>query len=251
MRFGGAVPVNQRRAPYTGSALAARRGPGFGDRGRGRDGDHHRRPYYRGWGLGYNYGYLGWPGYPFLLSSCILGCDAADYGSYDNPYGYGSGYGAPPSDGAYGDAMMQYPGYPAAPSSYNYGEEYSQAPADDPQASRPAYTGQVVSSPLPPQPPLTVIFKDGQRLQIHNYLLTPTTLTVLDDNYRQIPLDQIDLAATRQTNLTNGLDFRVPHAPPAASPGQVHPGAGTGGTTTPRNQLSVLPPHVAGAAPAE
>jgi len=109
--------------------------------------------------------------------------------------------------------MMQYPGYPAAPGEYSgQAEGSSEPPADDPPAPRAAYTGQVVTSPPPPQPLLTVIFKDGQRLQIHNYLLTSSTLTVLDEKYRQIPLDQIDVPATRQSNLADGLDFRVPHA---------------------------------------
>jgi hypothetical protein len=249
MRFGGAVPVNQRRVPYTGARGAGRaNGPGFGDRGRDRGGDRdrHRRPYYRGWGLGYSYGYPGlWPGYPFLLDSqCILGCDSGDYGSYYNPYGYAGGYGAPDPAaygyGQYGDAMTQYPGYPAAPEPNGYGtaEGYPQPQANDAVGNRQAYSGQTISSPPPPQPALKVILKDGQQLQVHNYLLTSTTLTVLDDSYRQIPLDQIDVNATRQTNLANGLDFRVPHAPHEATPGQVRPGAGSGDAKPPHNQLS-------------
>lgn len=240
-RLGGPVPVNQGRLPYAG----ANRGPAatYGNRGRSGGGDHRRRPYYRGWGLGYSYGYPGfWPGYPFLSSWCILGCDAGEYGSYDNSSGYAAGYGAPGAaygqpDGQYGDAMTQYPGYPAAPG-YNYGagEQYPQPTGE--AGNRAAYSGQAVSSPPAPQQPLQVILKDGQKLQVHNYMLTSTTLTVLDDTYRQIPVDQIDLNATRQTNLANGIDFRVPHAPREATPAQVHPGAKDGETPTPRNQLS-------------
>jgi hypothetical protein len=134
---------------------------------------------------------------------------------------------------------MQYPGYPAAPEQGGYGtaESYPQQQAGDAAGARSAYPGQMVSTPPPQQPPLKVILKDGQKLEVHNYLLTATTLTVLDDNYRQIPLDQIDVNATRQTNLANGLDFRVPHVPQAA-PGQVRPGAGDGDTKPPKNQLS-------------
>ena len=225
MRFGGPTPVNQQRLPYTGDAHhGGGRGPGFGDRGRNRDhdrdGDRHRRPYFRGYGLGYSFGYLGWPGYPFLWdSSCFLGCDAGDYNNYDSSYGYGSpnGYGTPYSNdpgygaqyGPSGDATMQYPGYPAAPPQ-PYAADDAQPEDNDPPATRQAYTGQVVSTPLPPQQALTIIFKDGRRLQIHNYLLTATTLTVLDEKYREIPVEQIDVTATRRSNLADGLDFRVP-----------------------------------------
>jgi hypothetical protein len=68
-------------------------------------------------------------------------------------------------------------------------------------------------NPPAPEQAVTVIFKDGRPSeQIHNYLLTSTTLTVLDPKYRVIPLDQINLAATEATNQADGIDFRVPGA---------------------------------------
>ncbi|KAA6456259.1 hypothetical protein DYQ86_26040 [Acidobacteria bacterium AB60] len=249
MRFGGSTPVHQGpRAPYTGGDHRSGHGNGWGnhDHGHDGDGDHHRHPYYRGWGLNYSYVYPGWwPGYPFLLSACILGCDASDF----NSYGYGSGYGPGFADAAtYGQyepqpaaSAMSYPGYPAAPSTYESqsSQAYTQPQPDDPPESRPAYAGQNISSP--PQPALQVILKDGQQLQVHNYLLTSTALTVLDNSYRQIPIDQIDINATRQTNLANGLDFRVPRAAPAN--GKVRPGAATPENTPSHNQISALSPQ--------
>jgi len=230
-RFGGPLRINPNRPPYNGDQHAGNRRSGWdqGNRDRDHDGDwdhdgdrdRHRRPYWRGYGLGFSYGYPGWPGYPFLwnLSACILGCDASDYNGYGYPYGYGAGYGTPGAapygqyGGQYGDATMQYPGYPAAPNN-GAGEEYSQVPADASPAARAPYTGQVQVSSLPtPQQAVKLIFKDGRSPeQIRNYMLTSTTLTVLDQKYREIPLDQIDLAATRQSNLADGIDFRVPHA---------------------------------------
>ena len=60
-------------------------------------------------------------------------------------------------------------------------------------------------------PSVTVIFKDGRPEEhIHDYLLTADTLTVFEPHYRQIPLDQVNLAATQATNLEAGVEFRVP-----------------------------------------
>ena len=213
MRFGG---VPQRRAPYTGAEHSGTGRSGWnqgdrdgdGDHDRDGDRDHRRRPYYRGYGLGLSYGYLGWPGYPFLWSGYpLFGNDAATFNDYDRPYGT---HGNPPD---YGDAMQQYPGYPAAPApdTYGYGGEGSRSGDSEAEGARASYTGPVEVDPPAPQQAVTVIFKDGRPPeQIHNYLLTATTLTVLDQRYRQIPVDQIDVNATRQSNLADGIDFRVP-----------------------------------------
>jgi hypothetical protein len=46
---------------------------------------------------------------------------------------------------------------------------------------------------------------------MRNYMLNSRLLTDLDrDHYQQIPLDQIDVAATVQANRAHGLDFEVP-----------------------------------------
>ena len=48
---------------------------------------------------------------------------------------------------------------------------------------------------------------------IRNYLMNAKALTDLDQqHYEQIPLDQIDIAATEQVNRARGLDFQVPNA---------------------------------------
>ena len=64
-----------------------------------------------------------------------------------------------------------------------------------------------------PDTAVTLIFKDGRPPeQIHNYMLTRTTLYVQDQHSRRIPIDQIDLAATSKANLDAGVDFRLPDA---------------------------------------
>ena len=58
---------------------------------------------------------------------------------------------------------------------------------------------------------MTLIFKDGRpTLQIHNYMLTRTTLYVQDQHLREIPVDQLDLVAMAKVNQDAGVDFQLP-----------------------------------------
>jgi hypothetical protein len=58
---------------------------------------------------------------------------------------------------------------------------------------------------------VTLVFKDGRPAeQIHNYMLTRTTLYVQDERRREIPVDELDLAATVKANKAAGVDFQVP-----------------------------------------
>jgi hypothetical protein len=44
-------------------------------------------------------------------------------------------------------------------------------------------------------------------------MMTAKVLTDLDSrHYQQIPLDEIDLAATRRVNTTAGVEFQIPSA---------------------------------------
>jgi hypothetical protein len=207
----------QVRPAYQGYARAGGRGAGWnqGDR------DHHRRPYYRGVGLGFGYGYAGWPGYPFLWNDPgFYGYDDSSYDNYGAPYADANGPAAPYAD--YGEPMPPYPGDagpgypgPAAPYNYGTGAAYPPPQGGELHGGRESYTGPGDSNyPATSQQAVTVIFKDGRpREQIHNYLLTTSTLTVLDQKYRVIPVDQINLEATEETNRAEGVDFRVPSVP--------------------------------------
>lgn len=95
--------------------------------------------------------------------------------------------------------MPQEPSYP--------GETLEQTPTRQP------YAGYVPSAPEVEEP-LTLIFKNGRAPErIQNYIMNSSTLTNLDrQHYEQIPLDEIDMAATEQTNRTRGVDFQVPTA---------------------------------------
>jgi hypothetical protein len=64
------------------------------------------------------------------------------------------------------------------------------------------------------QDAVTLVFADGRPdEQIHNYMLTRTTLFVLDQRRQDIPIDQLDLAATAKVNRDAGVDFHLPVAP--------------------------------------
>jgi len=66
--------------------------------------------------------------------------------------------------------------------------------------------------PAPPEEEaVTLVFKDGRPSeQIHNYMLTRTMLYVRDQHRRDIPVDQLDLAATEKANQSNGVEFALP-----------------------------------------
>ena len=138
------------------------------------------------WYSGYPYAY----GYPYLWPPIFNDSD-----SYDSQPA--SNFAAPrPYD--YNNAPYQEPPAPPDPS-----------PQQPNTSHRATYGG--APSPSSSAPPVTLVFKDGRPPeQILNYLLTANTLTVLDQNRRDIPVNQIDLDATTKANLQAGVNFSLP-----------------------------------------
>jgi len=178
--------------------------------------EHHGAGFYRG-PVWFGTTYLGYPGYPFDYG-------LSDYGFADTP-GYDPATVAP-DYGAAGAA-----GYAAGPPPDNAaGAPYGYAAGDSGQAGqgyRPPYQPSAAPSPAAPaptaapEPPspsstpaveeaVTLVYKDGRSEQIHNYAMTRTTLYVQDQHHREIPLDEIDLAATERVNRKAGMSFEVP-----------------------------------------
>jgi hypothetical protein len=63
------------------------------------------------------------------------------------------------------------------------------------------------------QPATTIIFKDGRRVDVRNYVIAKNTLTILDGGMRQrFQLSQVDLPATQKANDERGVDFKAPTA---------------------------------------
>lgn len=60
---------------------------------------------------------------------------------------------------------------------------------------------------------VTLVFKDGRpSVQIYNYAMTTSTLYVLDTPRRTIPLNQLNLAATKKINDDADVSFQLPQA---------------------------------------
>ena len=206
------------RIPYSGSRLMGRQPQyrsGFAGNSRGgdsrnwdrdRDRFRDRRREFNNW---YTLSYLPtleYP-YPYVIDPGFYdwgdtGDSANDQGSVTPNYPYtdqsagypDQGYGAP------NEAPLQ-----------SYSDE--PPPWNAPREPLAATAATAISAPVVEQP-LTVIFNNGRApAKMQNYMMTAKVLTDLDSHkYEQISLDEIDVAATRQANLANGIDFHVPGA---------------------------------------
>ena len=136
-----------------------------------------------------------------------------------SPYGARIPYAVSVGIGPY---FLGYPndiGYDDSSTSPEYAPEGYDAQPDEQGQPEPPIPYQPTSD-LPHQSPalgseeaVTLVFKDGRRPeQIHNYVLTRTTLYVGDQHRRDIPTDQLDLAATAKVNHDAGVDFHLPDA---------------------------------------
>jgi len=66
-------------------------------------------------------------------------------------------------------------------------------------------------APEPPQPPTTLVFKDGRQLEVNNYAIVSQTLYDLTPGHpRKIALADLDLAATEKQNDDHGVVFQLP-----------------------------------------
>jgi hypothetical protein len=157
------------------------------DRNRNRDGHHPRHPYRPIYRSGFVYGvpqYTGWIG--------------PQYFDYPDDFGYGDETSYP-SDSGYADN-----------GSYAQPDDQGPPPPYEPPAE-PAQPSAASAAAPENTEAITLVFRDGRASeQIHNYILSRSVLSVLDGHHRDIPVDQIDLAATAKANQAAGVDFRLP-----------------------------------------
>jgi hypothetical protein len=174
------------------------------------DRSQHRRPYdpYRGRdgrfdrdGRRFPYIYSAWP-------------------AWYNPYPFGYGNYLDLDDGSYDDSSAAQANAPQQNAPQDYPEDGYGPPADQAGPALPPWPGpnaqqpaQQPAAPLQNSEAVTLVFNDGHPSeQIHNYLLTPGTLYVLDQHRREIPTNRIDMAATVKANREAGVDFKLPRA---------------------------------------
>jgi hypothetical protein len=185
MRF--TVPTSNLRIPRRGPIeIESNRRPGRPVEHGFRLENRFRRPYIPFYGVGVAYGYPG----------------------YIDP-----GYLSYPDSSPYNDAAYVAP---QSPVSYPAGE-YDASPGEQADATpvtayRSAYVRPQPAQEPAAEPPVTLIFKDGRPpQQIQNYMLTRSTVYVQATYLREIPIDQLDLAATEKVNRDTGVDFKLPH----------------------------------------
>jgi hypothetical protein len=213
--FGAAAPSRYSGSPraitprYGGTAgLAANRPRSFSPayRMRSAAGNRAARPAYVRDGHDYRDGRNGRnPHRPyrpvyrsgFVYAAPQYGWIGPDYFGYPNDAGYDDGTSYPDyaANGDYTQPGDQEPPPPYLPLPQPEQPETASAPvAENSEA-------------------ITLVFKDGRASeQIHNYILSRTTLSVLDGNHQDIPVDALDLAATEKVNRGAGVDFRLPNA---------------------------------------
>src|ERR1019366_4141961 len=141
-------------------------------------------------------------------------------GVYAYPY-YSSSWGLLPWDLGYPD----FTGYGDNSGTYQPSDQAEQpqdvAPPDEgyrqdyaPLPYRTAVAPAEPPATVAPEPQLTLIFRDGHTQTIRNYMLTPSTVIVMDQaasgREPRIPLSELNLPATERAAQQAGLDFSPP-----------------------------------------
>jgi hypothetical protein len=126
------------------------------------------------------------------------------------PYAADSDAGAPDQNDA-DDA--DYQGGPTIFDRRGSGAESYVPPVSDRQAgSQPQNPTPATYADLdPPQPPTSLVFKDGHQVEVANYAIVSQTLYDLTPgHHRKIALADLDLPATEKQNDDRGVTFQLP-----------------------------------------
>jgi hypothetical protein len=141
----------------------------------------------------------------------------AAYGDIYYPYVYAVPvpYAADANDSNSDDDDSEYQGGPTIFDRRGSGAA-SYVPPSDPGPAHQAVQAENAPpiadpAPEPPQPPTTLVFKDGHQLEIANYAIVSQTLYDLTPGHpRKIALADLDIPATEKQNDDNGVTFALP-----------------------------------------
>ncbi len=218
--------------------------PACAQRGGGAHGGfagHASSGFHSGFSGGAARGFVGAPRYGGVAAGRPYGFRPGGYG-YRRPVYPGYGYRGPyaarlrggypyAAPGWVGWNGLSFPGYLDDSGDSGYADNQPPAPGYDPSYQQPQPQAQIAAPPAyyaprapepAPQPPapelgtgsaeaVTLVFRDGRPdQQIHNYMMTRSTLYVRDQHPQEIPLDQLDLAATERLSRQAGADFQPP-----------------------------------------
>src|SRR5215475_1224145 len=105
-------------------------------------------------------------------------------------------------------------------SSANHEDSYDEQRFEEGESyTRPAprELARANPEPTPPAPPqelpkTTLVYRDGHKAELRNYAIVGSNLIDLTKStfLKKIPLDSLDLEATRRENEENGVEFHVP-----------------------------------------
>jgi len=160
-------------------------------------GGGHRGHHHSGTGSIY------YPYYPYAYAAPYA--DANDDSSDDDDSDYQGGPTVFDRRGSGRDSYIP-PSYPG-PAHSPQGQPTPDRPPEAASGSQPA----AESAPEPPQPPTTLVFKDGHQLEVDNYAIVGQTLYDLTPGHpRKIALADLDLPATQKQNEDHGINFQLP-----------------------------------------
>ena len=129
--------------------------------------------------------------YPVPYGADVTDSDAA---SQDDPESPAGPNGLDPGDFSADAYVRPLPVDPAH--HFSAGNSLADPPAPDPD---------------PPQPPTTLVFKDGHQIQLNNYAIVSQTLYDFTPGHpRKIALSDLDLPATQKQNDDHGVVFDLP-----------------------------------------
>ena len=101
---------------------------------------------------------------------------------------------------------------PTANDDSRYGEHYFDGRESKTDPATPEMAQPNPAPQTDDVPATTLIFRDGHKSQVHNYAIVGSNLIDLSRSpvLKKIPLDSLDLDATRKENAENGVDFHTP-----------------------------------------